>query len=79
MSPQEALKQGAQGEFGAKYPNIVSVYTIQDKSGRIFSKEICTGPHVKNTKELGHFKILKEESSSAGVRRIKATVEENSK
>jgi alanyl-tRNA synthetase len=75
MSPEKALKQGAQGEFGAKYPDIVSAYTIQDKSGKIFSKEICTGPHVSNTKELGHFKILKEESSSAGIRRIKATVE----
>jgi alanyl-tRNA synthetase len=64
---QEAIKQGAHGEFGAKYPEIVSVYTI----GNI-SKEICTGPHVQNTSELGKFKIIKEESSSAGVRRIKA-------
>ncbi len=77
MPPQEALKQGAQGEFGAKYPDIVSVYTISNKSGKIFSKEICTGPHVSNTSELGHFKILKEESSSAGIRRIKAKVEDS--
>ena len=70
MSPQQALKQGALGVFGDKYGNVVSVYTVGN-----FSKEICTGPHVKNTKELGHFKILKEEASSAGVRRIKAVLE----
>src|SRR3989339_371009 len=67
MSPEEARKQGALGSFGHKYGSCVSVYTV---SG--FSKEICTGPHVKNTCELGKFKILKEESSSAGIRRIKA-------
>jgi len=67
---KEAFAQGAQGEFGAKYPDVVSVYSIGN-----YSKEICGGPHVKNTKELGHFKILKEESSAAGVRRIKAVVE----
>jgi len=67
---KEAFAQGAQGEFGAKYPDIVSVYSVGD-----YSKEICGGPHVKNTKELGHFKILKEESSAAGIRRIKAVVE----
>jgi alanyl-tRNA synthetase len=53
-----------------KYPENVSVYNMGD-----WSKEICAGPHVKNTKELGVFKILKEESSSAGIRRIKATLE----
>lgn len=74
---KEALKSEAQAEFGAKYPDIVSVYTIIDeneKKGWI-SKEICTGPHVKNTKEIGKFKILKEESVAAGIRRIKATIE----
>jgi len=53
-----------------KYPDEVTVYSI----GNI-SKELCGGPHVKNTKELGHFKIKKEEASSAGVRRIKAILE----
>lgn len=71
---QDALNSGAQAEFGAKYPEMVSVYTIGDKS-KWFSKEICTGPHVENTKDLGHFKIIKEESVAAGVRRIKAVVE----
>jgi len=73
----EALESGAQSEFGTKYPELVSVYTIHKpgKRNEWYSKEICTGPHVKNTKELGKFKIKKEESSSAGVRRIKATLE----
>lgn len=74
---QEAFDSGAQGEFGARYPDIVSVYTVVDPSEPrgFFSKEICTGPHVRNTKDIGKFKILKEESVSAGVRRIKSVVE----
>lgn len=71
----DAIKQGAHGEFGTKYPEIVSVYTILDKKSKPVSKEICTGPHIKNTCELGKFKITKEESSSAGIRRIKAIIE----
>jgi len=73
----DALKSGAQAEFGTKYPELVSVYTIVDPKDekKWFSKEICTGPHVSNTGEIGKFKIVKEESSSAGVRRIKAIVE----
>ncbi|MFH1275709.1 MAG: alanine--tRNA ligase [Candidatus Woesearchaeota archaeon] len=67
---KEAFKKGFHGEFGTKYPEKVSCYSVGD-----YSKEICGGPHVKNTKELGHFKIKKEESSSAGVRRIKAVLE----
>jgi len=69
---EEAKKLGAEMEFGVKYPDIVSVYFIEEKDGTIFSKEFCGGPHVKNTGELGKFKIKKEEASSAGVRRIKA-------
>jgi alanyl-tRNA synthetase len=56
--------------FIEKYPDIVTVYSIGD-----FSRELCGGPHVKNTSELGHFRIKKEEASSAGVRRIKAVLE----
>lgn len=67
VSKEDAMSSGAQSEFGAKYPDVVSVYTMGE-----FSKEICMGPHVKNTKELGHFKIKKQESVAAGVRRIKA-------
>ncbi len=70
MSPSEAKSRGACGIFDKKYGKKVSVYSIGN-----FSKEICSGPHVKNTCELGKFKILKEESSSAGVRRIKAILE----
>ena len=70
MSKDEALASGAECMFIEKYPDIVTVYSI----GNI-SKELCGGPHVKNTSELGHFKIKKEESSSAGVRRIKAILE----
>jgi len=69
MPLQKALKSGAQSEFGTRYPDEVWVYSVGD-----FSKEICMGPHVKNTSELGHFKIKKEESSSAGIRRIKAVL-----
>jgi len=68
----EAKKSGAMGEFAEKYTENVKVYSIGN-----YSKEICGGPHVKNTSELGHFKITKEESSSSGVRRIKAILEKS--
>ncbi len=71
MSKEDAVKSGAECMFIEKYPDIVTVYTIGDN----VSKELCGGPHVKNTNELGHFKIVKEEASSAGVRRIKAILE----
>jgi len=74
MTAPEAKKQGAAGVFDEKYKGIISVYTVG--SGKdLFSKEICTGPHVKNTKEIGKLKIVKEQSASAGVRRIKAVLE----
>ncbi len=73
LSLDEARQQGAMGIFEAKYGERVKVYTIgQDQP---FSKEICGGPHVEQIGDLGHFKIAKEESSSAGVRRIKAVLE----
>jgi alanyl-tRNA synthetase len=71
----EAEKIGAQMEFGAKYPETVSVYFVEEEKGSVFSKEFCGGPHVSNTSELGHFKIQKEEAVSAGIRRIKAILE----
>ncbi|PJE59051.1 MAG: alanine--tRNA ligase [Candidatus Portnoybacteria bacterium CG10_big_fil_rev_8_21_14_0_10_43_39] len=74
MSLDEAKKQGAAGVFESKYGERVKVYTVgNDKE--VFSQEICGGPHIERTGELGHFKISKEESSSAGVRRIKAMLE----
>lgn len=70
MDKNAAIASGAECMFIEKYPDVVTVYSIGD-----ISKELCGGPHVKNTSELGHFKIKKEEASSAGVRRIKAILE----
>lgn len=70
MKKDEAIAQGAEAMFLDKYGDIVSVYKIGD-----VSMELCGGPHVHNTSELGHFKIKKEEASSAGIRRIKAILE----
>lgn len=75
MPKAEAEKLGALAEFGAKYGERVSVYTIFNKDGSVFSREFCGGPHVEHTGVLGKFKIQKEEASSSGVRRIKANVE----
>ncbi len=71
MPKEKAISTGAECMFIEKYPDIVTVYSI----GNV-SKELCGGPHVKNTSELGHFRIKKEEASSAGVRRIKAVLED---
>lgn len=70
MSVADAKKSGAVGVFESKYGEIVKVYSIGD-----VSKEICGGPHAKNTKDLHHFKVIKEESSSSGIRRIKAILD----
>ncbi len=77
MDKQEAQEAGIEGSFWDKYPDIVTIYEIKGISGTIYSQELCGGPHVENSnmiRELGDFKILKEESSSAGVRRIKAVM-----
>lgn len=71
MTPEKAYGEGAVGVFSGKYGEIVKVYTVPG-----YSKEICGGPHAKNTGELVSFKILKEEASSAGVRRIKAVIDD---
>ncbi len=70
MTLEDAREQGAMALFGGKYGEMVKVYSIGD-----FSKEVCGGPHVARTGELGHFRIKKEEASSAGVRRIRAILE----
>lgn len=73
---EQAIQSGAQSEFGVKYPEVVSVYTVGNTGkGKWASREICTGPHVNNTNEIVSFKIVKEESVATGVRRIKAIVE----
>ena len=73
MTVEEAQKRGAIGLFTAKYGERVRVYTVGDD--KYFSREICGGPHALRTGKLGHFKIIKEEASSAGVRRVKAILE----
>jgi len=70
MAFQDAIKSGALYFFKEKYPEKVKVYSIGS-----FSKEICGGPHVSRTGEIGHFKIVKEEAVSAGTRRIRAAME----
>ena len=75
VTKDQAVQEGALGAFGEKYPDTVKVYTVGDSEADYYSKEICGGPHVDHTGEIGKFKIIKEESSSAGVRRIKAILE----
>jgi alanyl-tRNA synthetase len=74
MTPEEAKNSGALGFFEHKYGDQVKVYTVGNVEAGIFSKEICGGPHAEHLGELGSFKILKEEASSAGIRRIKAVI-----
>ncbi len=71
MPKDEAKASGVEGSFWEKYPDIVKVYTMKGANGTIYSRELCGGPHVENSENMGTFKIQKEESSSAGVRRIK--------
>jgi alanyl-tRNA synthetase len=75
MKKEDAEKTGASHAFGDKYGDEVSVYFIGDSLESAWSKEFCGGPHVTNTGDLGHFKIIKEEASSAGIRRIKAVLD----
>lgn len=75
VSKDEAKKRGVEGSFWEKYPEIVNVYVVRAPDGTVYSQELCGGPHVPNTGGLGRFRIIKEEASSAGVRRIKAILE----
>ncbi len=75
MPLEQARELGAIGLFGEKYADTVSIYTATDKDGNVISREFCGGPHVEHTGLVGKFKIVKEEAVSAGVRRIKATIE----
>ncbi|MBC8465322.1 MAG: alanine--tRNA ligase [Parcubacteria group bacterium] len=74
MGKGEAKAAGVEGSFWEKYPDTVRVYTIEGKEGAVYSRELCGGPHVEHTGDMGTFRIKKEESSSAGVRRIKAVL-----
>ena len=77
MPKRQAMEEGVEGSFWEKYPDIVKVFAFQDATGKVWSRELCGGPHVENTAALGTFgafKIQKEESNAVGVRRIKATL-----
>ena len=77
MAKSKAQELNVVGSFWEKYPELVKVYVIEDSEGRLWSKELCGGPHVESTADLlefGQFKIKKEQSSSSGVRRIKAVL-----
>lgn len=76
MSKEDAQAQGVEGSFWEKYPDMVNVYMVKAPDGTVYSRELCGGPHVENTGTIaGRFRIIKEESVSAGVRRIKAVIE----
>ncbi|PIR70355.1 MAG: alanine--tRNA ligase [Candidatus Niyogibacteria bacterium CG10_big_fil_rev_8_21_14_0_10_42_19] len=75
MVYEDAIKKGAFAFFKEKYPSRVFVYSIKDNKGGFYSQELCGGPHVKKTSEIGKFKIIKEESVGAGTRRIRAVIE----
>ena len=77
MKLSEAEAQGVLTVEGHQYPTEVDVYAIINRDGSIVSREVCAGPHVKNTQDLGRFRIVKEQSSSAGIRRIKAILEDD--
>jgi alanyl-tRNA synthetase len=65
MDKNEAKNTGVEGSFWEKYPDIVKVYTMTGADGTIYSRELCGGPHIENSQDMGKFKIIKEESSSA--------------
>lgn len=75
MDKNEAKNAWVEGSFWEKYPDIVKVYSMVWSNGVVYSRELCGGPHVENSLKMGRFKIVKEESSSSGVRRIKAILE----
>ena len=75
MHQDKAKENGVQGSFWEKYPDVVKVFTIKGQAGKVWSCELCGGPHVAELGGLGVFKIEKEESSSRGVRRIKAVLQ----
>ena len=74
MDKNEAKASGVEGSFWEKYPDIVKVYSMVGGDGAVYSRELCGGPHVIDSNNMGVFQIQKEESSSAGVRRIKAVL-----
>jgi len=74
IDKEEAKAKGVEGSFWEKYPDIVKVFTFKDDSGKVWTSELCGGPHAKSTSSLGTFKIKKEQSCGRGIRRIKAVL-----
>jgi len=70
MSPEKAKELGAIGLFGEKYGDKVTVYTLEDKSGKVYSREFCGGPHIEHTSEIGKFEIIKQKSLGQGIKRL---------
>jgi alanyl-tRNA synthetase len=75
MKIEEAKDAGAIGLFGEKYGDTVSVFTLQDEDGTVYSREFCTGPHVEKSSEIGKFSIIKQKSVGSGVKRLEYNVE----
>ena len=75
MDKEIARQEGVEASFWEKYPDKVTAYSVKSADGTVYSQELCGGPHVETTQCMGHFRIVKEESSSAGIRRIKAILE----
>lgn len=75
LDKEVAKRQGVEGSFWEKYPEKVTVYRVKSADGTVYSEELCGGPHVSNTSGMGRFRIVKEETSSSGVRRVKAVLE----
>jgi alanyl-tRNA synthetase len=76
MKQEEAKQLGAIGLFGEKYGDIVSIYTLKDGQGTVYSREFCGGPHIQNSNEIGKFVILKQKSIGQGLKRLEFTVED---
>lgn len=76
MDKEAARAAGVEGSFWEKYPEKVTVYRVKGADGTVYSAELCGGPHVGNTSDMGRFRIIKEEASSAGIRRVKAVLED---
>ena len=74
-SLQEAMEMGAVGLFGEKYGQKVTIFSLQDELGKIYSREFCAGPHIENSKQIGKFKIIKQKSVGSGVKRLEFDVE----
>jgi alanyl-tRNA synthetase len=74
MTPIEAQNLGAIGLFGEKYGQIVTVYTLENEKGQVYSREFCGGPHINNTSEIGKFVILKQKSIGQNLRRLEFDV-----